>query len=343
MRKILWIALAMLGTTAAVVVAFEALGGAEPRIPEPPQPEPVTQEDTERESIAAEYARRQQERRAEHEKRRQEIEARTKAEIERMKSQPKRPRRKVRRFRWGAAPAEDPGTALDLPEEESEAATLTAFLRICIAEADGSPQDCVGIWQSLRNIRRRACERGAVRRITECDEDGETMLSVLRRGQPHIMAVKGYELRNARAGWIRNLETDCEMPEGYLAYARRQDKRVTEEDALNRWDAQYGSRRCPYAVQLGKALMNGDDLRSVSRPGHRLQWLPGRPITWGGRCETKKASCDDRVACARGLSRITSGPKTHNAFWRRPANEGEVDPVCKALGYGHLHEGGEEG
>lgn len=253
--------------------------------------------------------------------RREAMLAKVKARLEENPVPAKIKRRKVRRFDW-EADAEARGKAWNIPEEESEQATLTAFLRICIAEADGSPQDCVGIFQVMKNIRRRGCERAAVRRITECDEAGETMLSVMRRAQPHIMAAKGYTLRNKRAGWIRNLETDCEVPEGW-------------DHGEARWDAQYGSRRCPYAVELGRALIAGTDLAKVSRPGHRLEWLPGRPITWGGRCESGKAACDDRVACARGLARIT-GTGTHNAFWRRPATEEEIDPVCKALGYGRV-------
>jgi hypothetical protein len=237
-----------------------------------------------------------------------------------------RPRRSVKRFAWGAA-ADARGEAWNIPNEESEQATLTAFLRICLAEADGSPQDCVGIWQVMRNIRRRGCERGAVRRITECDESGETMLSVMRRAQPHIMAVKGYALRNERARWIRNLEVDCEVPEGWTA-------------GEDRWDAQYGSRRCPYTVELGRYLLKGE--LPPPRPGHRLSWLPGRPITWGGDCSSGKAACDDRIACARGLARI-AGTGTHNAFWRRPRTEEEVDPVCRALGYGDLVEAGGRG
>jgi len=288
-----------------------------------------------RAALLAQYAANRQARSEKNKRQREEFDRRLNAPREEVAEQaevPPPPKRRVRRFIWGS-PAETQGKAWNVPEEDSVQSTLTAFLRICIAEADGNPQDCVGIWQSLRNIRRRGCERGHVRRITECDESGETMLSVFRRGQPHIMAVKGYALRNARAAWIRNLETDCEMPGGYLDYLRRQNKSITQESALDRWDAQYGSRRCSYAVELGKALISKRPLVEISRPGHRLEWVPGRPITWGGRCESGKASCDDRVACARGLARITSGPKTHNAFWRRPTNEGEIDPVCKQMGY----------
>jgi len=227
--------------------------------------------------------------------------------------------RKVRRFQW-ESPAETRGKIWNVPEEESEHATLTAFLRICVAEADGRAQDCVGIWQVMKNIRRRSCTRGHVRRITECDDDGETMLSVMRRSQRHIMGF--IPLRNKRAAWIRNLEMDCELPEGWTGNE-------------NQWDAQYGSKRCPHVVELGRYLLKGE--LPPRRPGVDLDWLPGRPITWGGRCESGKASCDDPMACSRGLARIQN-TETYNAFWRRPRTPDEVDPICKQLGYAHFNE-----
>ena len=241
-----------------------------------------------------------------------------------------RRKRRVRRFRWGA-PANERGQIWNVPQGESEQELLTALLRVCMSEADGEPQDCVGIWQVLKNIRRSSCSRGYVRRITECEEvGGETMLSVIRRAQPHILAVPTYKLRNARAGWIRNLETDCEMPRGW-------------RHGENRWDAQYGSKRCPYTVELARHLIKNE--LPPPRPGARLQWLPGRPITWGGRCESRKASCDDRIACARGLARITKGPETTNAFWCRPGASGcrrDAEPICAQMGYGHLVVGQNE-
>lgn len=236
----------------------------------------------------------------------------------------RRRKRQVRRFRWGS-PAKERGMIWNVPRGEGDQALATALLRVCMAEADGDPQDCVGIWQVLKNIRNRRCARDYVRRITECEEGGgETMLSVIRRAQPHILAVPTYKLRNSRAGWIRNLETSCEMPKGW----RRGE---------NRWDAQYGSKRCPYTVQMVNHLIKNE--LPPERPGHRLRWLPGRPITWGGRCESGLASCDDRIACARGLARITRGPETKNAFWCRPGAPGcrrDAEPICAALGYGHL-------
>jgi len=334
MRRFVLALVALIGIAIAFLFVAEKFAASSPATEQPEE----EIEDSVRPglTLAEEMDLRWEEIEREETRLRQEAEERAKARVAALKKRKNtHKRRTVRRFTWKAA-ANATGTEWNIPEEDSHAALLTAFTRVCIAEADGNPQDCVGIWQSLSNIRRRECERGAVRRITECDENGETMLSVFRRGQPHILNVKGYALRNARAGWIRNLETDCEMPEGYLSYLRRVSDDITEDKALNMWDAQYGSRRCPYVVQLGNALISGEPLISVSRPGHRLKWIPGRPITWGGRCESNKASCDDRVACARGLSRINTGPKTYNAFWRRPRTTEEVDPICKALGYGHL-------
>lgn len=235
-------------------------------------------------------------------------------------------KRRIRRFRWGS-PAEERGRLWNVPQGESKQILETALLRVCMAEADGEPQDCVGIWQVLKNIRNRSCSRDFVRRITECEEDGgETMLSTIRRAQPHILAVPTYKLRNSRAGWIRNLETDCEMPDGW-----RQGE--------NRWDARYGSKICPQTVELVRHLVKNE--LPPPRPGARLKWLPGRPITWGGRCETNRASCDDRIACARGLARIKNTGETQNAFWCRPGSPGcrqDAEPICVALGYGHLGE-----
>lgn len=226
------------------------------------------------------------------------------------------PKRRVRRFPW-QSPAETWGELLDVSEEATERATLTALVRICIAEADGASQDCVGIWQVLKNIRRRSCARGHVRRITECEEGGgETMLSVMKRAQPHILGATGYTLRNPRAGWIRNLDLDCENPPAGW----------TGND--NQWDAQYGSKTCPQTIVAARHLIRNE--LPPARPGARLTWIKGRPITWGGRCETKKASCDDRMACDRGLIRLRSD--TLNAFWRK-ASPGEVEPICAEHGY----------
>lgn len=242
-------------------------------------------------------------------------------EAELAKNPPKksaRRARRVRRFMW-ESPAETRSRIWNVPEEESETALLAALLRVCIAEADGNPQDCVGIWQVVKNNRMRSCNRAMVRRITECEENGgETHLSALRRHQRHVL---GYiKARNKRAIWIRNLTPDCEMPKGWTR-------------GQNRWDAQYGSKTCPQTVADARRLIRGE--LPESRPGARSRWLSGRPITWGGRCESGKASCDDRMACERVLARIPN-TDTLNAFWCRigmPGCRMDPEPICLALGY----------
>ena len=225
---------------------------------------------------------------------------------------------KVKRFNW-ESPAESRGKVWNVPEEETMDALVTALLRVCIAEADGRPQDCVGIWQVVKNNRRRTCDRGMIRRITECHADGgETYLSALRRHQRHVL---GYmEVRNSRARWVRNLETSCEMPEGWAL-------------GETRWNSLYGTKICPQAVADARRLLAGK--LPESRPGGRSEWLEGRPVTWGGRCETKGGACDDRVACERALARIPD-TNTLNAFWCRIGNSGcrqDPEPLCVKLGY----------
>jgi len=236
-----------------------------------------------------------------------------------------RPKRKVRRFQW-ESPAQTRGKIWNVPDEEGEDAVLTAFLRVCMAEANGNPQDCVGIWQVVGNNRRRTCDRGMIRRITECDDNGETFLSALRRHQRHVL---GYmKARNKRAVWIGKMTLDCEdPPDEFLAGQ-------SEQERLNQWDARY-QQQCSQVVSDARYLIKGE--LPPSRPGRRLRWLPGRPITWGGRCETKRASCDDRIACSRGLARVEN-TDTLNAFWCRTGSghgcRDDMEPVCIQLGYG---------
>lgn len=250
--------------------------------------------------------------------------------LEEMAKLPPRPKRKVRRFQW-ESPAETRGKIWNVPETEADEALLTALLRVCIAEADGRPQDCAGIWQVVRNNRRRSCDRGTIRRITECDENGETYLSAIRRHQRHVL---GYmKARNRRAVWIAKLTPDCEMPDGYLQYLRRRDPGTTPTQAQNQWDAGYGAKTCPQAVSDARRLIEGK--LPEGRPGARVEWLQGRPVTWGGRCETKGGACDDRMACERVLARIPD-TNTLNAFWCRIGNTGcrqDPEPICEQLGY----------
>jgi hypothetical protein len=271
-------------------------------------------EDAEREARRRQWDERRRKRQAEnaaHDERRKRLVRETEA---RLAKEPPRKRR-VRRYPW-QSPGSTLGEILDVPEENNAEATLVALVRVFLSEADGHPRDNVGVYQVVKNIRSRTCDRGRIRKITQCDENGETLLSALRRAQPHILAVTGYKLRNARAGWIRNQGLDCENPpRGW----RRSE---------NEWDAQYGSKTCPQTVEAARYLVKGE--LPPSRPGARARWLPGAPIAWGGRCENKRASCDDRMACARGLIRLDT--KTHNAFWRK-AGPGEIEPICAEHGY----------
>lgn len=239
--------------------------------------------------------------------------------ISAVKEPPKQQRvRRLRRFPW-ESPVATRSKLWNVPRTHSDDATLTAFLRVCMAEASGHAPDCIGIWQVIRNNRRRTCSRSGPGgdRITECEEGGgETYLSALRRHQRHVL---GYlPIHNKRALWIGKMTLDCDDPPSNYPHS------------LNHWDGWY-QKRCQDTVALGRHLLAGRLPPSV--PGHRMRWLPGRPITWGGRCETGTAACDDRLACARGLIRIPD-TGTHNAFWRRPEKPGETDPVCTALGYG---------
>lgn len=241
-------------------------------------------------------------------------------EEEMAKNPPQKNHRRIRRFQW-ESPTETRGRLWNVPEEESEQATIEAFLRVCIAEADGNPQDCVGIWQVVRNNRRRTCDRGNIRRITECVEgEGETFLSALRRHQRHVLGF--IKVRNERARWISKMTTDCETPPDEFLAGQ------PEATRLNQWDARY-QKRCSETIELVRYLIKGE--LPPSRPGQTLAWLPNHPITWGGRCESGKAACDDQIACSRGLNRIP-GTDTLNAFWCRPSQRGcpdGIDPICQ--------------
>lgn len=217
--------------------------------------------------------------------------------------------RRVRQWVW-ESPSETRARVWNLPEEESDEAAATGLLRICLSEADGSYNDCVAIWQVLRNIRSRSCDRRRVRRITECDDEGETMLSVMRRAQKSVMGMS--KARSVRTRWIREVTLACEQPPSWPHSERM-------------WQRQYG-RSCSETATLAQRMIAGDNVEHVI--------LGARPITWGGRCESGRGACDDPLACARGLIRI-QGVDTLNAFWRRPATPGEVDPVCAELGYGN--------
>jgi len=227
----------------------------------------------------------------------------------------RRPARKVRRWVW-ESPAETRAAIWNIPEEHSVASAVTGLLRICISEADGQERDCIAIWQVLNNIRSSKCDRGRIRRITECDAEGETLLSVMRRAQRVAMGVS--PARSRRSQWISELTTSCDRP---ASYGRDQEH----------WERQYRST-CESTVSLAQRLVGGEHVAPVIRGV--------RPITWGGRCEHDNGACDDPLACARGLARVPN-TDTANAFWCRIGSRGcssEIDPVCRQLGFGRREQ-----
>lgn len=198
----------------------------------------------------------------------------------------------VRRWRWRDDSAIR-GQLWNVAETET-AETLAAGLhRVCTAEAEGHPLDCIGIWQTIRTIRNASCNRERVPEITECYEDGsgETLLSAMRRAQKVVMGMVAP--RRQRQVWIANITPACERPAGLPA------------------ERPWNQRACLSIAALARDLVTSD---------HPPR-LPTRatPITWGG-------SFDDHIACGRGLARIPltgdGDENTHNTFWCRPGSRG---------------------
>jgi len=226
----------------------------------------------------------------------------------RLANRPKRRTRRVERYTW-EAPADTRARLWNIPETEAVEAVTIGLLRICTSEQAGSENDCIGIWQVLQNIRSRSCNRGLFRRITECDDNGETILSVMRRASRFALGV--VPPRNKRQVWISELDLSCAKPESY-----------PHGDAV--WERSL-LQRCHRIAELTEKLVGGEK-RIITR---------ARVIAWGGRCENSQGACDDRHACARGLARVP-GLKTKNAFWCQPGSTGcapTVDPICTKLGY----------
>lgn len=227
--------------------------------------------------------------------------------LEAIPARERRERQEVRRWSWGSSVETTP-RHWSLPDGHGARATATGLLRICISEADGSESDCIGIWQVLRNIRMASCNRRMYRRITECDEGGETLLSAMRRAQRYALGV--VPARSRRQRWVSELELSCEEPASW--------PRSHEE-----WRHQYG-RSCRETAELAIALVEGRDTRRLSR---------ARIIAWGGRCEDERGACDDPIACSRGLARVPTD--SLNAFWCRPGSgapcPSHVDPICGQL------------
>lgn len=233
--------------------------------------------------------------------------------LEELPPRKSRPNRRLKTYTWNTE--EVRAKMWNIPEEDQDEATATAFLRICISEADGHESDCLGIWQVLENIRSRSCNRDMYHKITQCDDNGETLLSVMRRASKYILGVASP--RNQRHRWIAEMELDCSEPASWPY--RSLD-----------WASRYGGQRCPRVAKLARRLVSGD--RNFDWP------IKGaHPVTWGGRCESGKGACDDRYACARGLARLHTD--THNAFWcipGRPGCSNDIDPICLQQGFSSL-------
>lgn len=218
--------------------------------------------------------------------------------------QTKRPARNVRRWNW-EAPAETRSRLWNVPVDETEETVITGLLRICTAEQEASEEDCRGIWQVINNIRIRSCDRQMIRRITECDEAGETLLSVMRRAQRFALGV--VPPRSRRSRWISEMTTECNQPESY-------------PESLAIWDRRH-RRHCERTVTLARGLVSGEDTDRITG---------ARVIAWGGRCEDPRGACDDPIACSRGLVRVR-GLETHNAFWRRSRGPDDIEPICAEM------------
>ena len=260
------------------------------------------------------FEKRSAEMRKEYEQKQREaeqgdIERREKIEEirEKLKAQrgKKQVQRRVKRWSW-KSPAEQIASVWSVPVEESTEAIVTGLLRICTSEQEGSRDDCIGIWQVLSNIRSRSCNRQYINLITECDKNGETMLSTMRRASRYVLGVAAP--RAKRQQWISNLEQSCDKPRGFPY-----DDRI--------WERRH-RKHCEETLQLAKELVGG---RKLTITGARV-------IAWGGRCEVSKGACDDQIACLRGLARVPL--ETANAFWCRPGSlycATEVDPICHEM------------
>lgn len=211
-------------------------------------------------------------------------------------------------------PAETRARMWAVPKKDQENTTATTLLRMCGTEVSWKNEiDCRGIWHVITTIRSKNCDRSAIggRRITECDEGGETYLSAMRRLAPRLLGT--VKAPNGSRHWMKNVNLDCAVPKGWGGTSRR-------------WEAQYGMRCREYSSLVTK-LVSGQEIGRLP--------TRARPIAWGGRCETEDGACDDPIACSRGLHRIRN-LGTENAFWCRPGTRGcapTIDPICAKFGY----------
>jgi len=148
---------------------------------------------------------------------------------------------------------------------------------------------------------------GDYRGIIECDENGETNLSAMRRLAGRVLD-EG-KARTARQRFISRLNISCERP---LFFPRGDSWERNLKAPCERMASEV---RAIVQLKADRRLTNG-----------------AIPIAWGGRCEESRGACDDRFACKRGLARIL-GSKTANAFWCHPGAPGcssTIDPICQA-------------
>ena len=253
---------------------------------------------------------------------------------EEAKNRPKKRRaRRVRRWAW-MSPPEKIAKTWNVPRDETVDATVTGLLRICTSEQEGSEEDCLGIYQVLTNIRSRSCNRDYFHLITECDDDGETLLSAMRRASRYV--VGAVPARYARQRWISEMTTECEMPRSYPVTVKRHCSRNLKQCAQGFWEKRH-RHHCEATVKLARGLVGGTETRRITN---------ARVIAWGGRCEEPRGACDDPVACARGLARVPhiermkarseGGKRPANAFWCRPGSQScrtKIDPLCEQMGF----------
>lgn len=295
----------------------------------------VEARNAERERSREKWEKRKQERAARWKKQEDDSERRRAALEEEMKKPQKKRVRRVRRWAWMST-SEKIARSWNVPRREMRHASITGLLRICTSEQEGSEEDCIGIHQVLRNIRNRSCNRDYIRLITECDEEGETLLSTMRRASRYVVGAA--PARYARQRWIAEMTTECDMPRSYPATVRRHCRRGTLQTcAQELWDSRH-RHHCENTTKLATGLIDGTDKRRITN---------ARIIAWGGRCEVPRGACDDPVACARGLARVPhiermkprskGGKRPANAFWCRPYPGSycgtSVDPLCEQMGF----------
>ena len=233
------------------------------------------------------------------------------------------------------SPPEKVAQAWNVPSDEAEDATITGLLRICTSEQEGSEEDCIGIYQVLENIRNRSCNREYINLITECDANGETLLSTMRRASRYV--VGAVPARYARQRWISEMTTSCDMPSSYPQTVKRYCSRDLERCAREFWEQRH-RHHCEATTRLVTGLVDGTERRRITS---------AQIIAWGGRCEVPRGACDDPVACSRGLARVPhiermkareeGGKRPANAFWCRPGTQScrtSIDPLCVQMGFG---------